>query len=134
MLKRIKSYLFPELDELKEQVETLSSLVGELVNRLQSMETEIEKLHAAIQAVKLDGETNTKSIGILIDKVEALPEADRIELWVKLTENLQTRVTGLEGQYQNHRELKQIPTVHGTFRALRQSLERDAHAKSRNST
>lgn len=91
MLKRIKSWLFPE-----------------------SVETQ--------ELTKINIANNFK---ILLERIEAN---------TVLIENLQERILGLEAKYQSYREFKPIPTGHSTFRAQRQSLERGAYAKTRNSS
>lgn len=108
MWKRIKSFLFPELEELKEQADALEDCISD-----------INELRLILENVSVHLGRTDAEVKLLV----ATPA---------LITNLQERVSGLEEKYQNHREFKPMPNSHGTFRSLRQSLERGAYAKSRN--
>lgn len=120
MLRKIRSFLFPEFDELQKRVEAYEGLVY--------------ALRSTINLVTGDCNTNTKSIGILIDKIQRLEDQEPPEIPMDLINNLQVRVLGLEEKYQNHKDYQPIPTGRLSFRTHRQSLERGAYAKSRNSS
>lgn len=117
MLKRIKSYLFPELEELKKLVKAWQELTITHRADVHDCIEDIKELRQILENVSAE-------LGKIKDIDTAVPA---------LITNLQERVSGLEEKYQSHRELKPIPNGHTTFRAMRQSLERGAYAKSRNS-
>lgn len=146
MLKKLKSFLFPEFDELQKQVDAYNKLVIDLVTQLRPLEADIKHINKYVSGElqqdlrrldKLDElfkdyQVNIKSIEIL--RQGQLQLQEEVDVLPSLVENIQTRLLGLETKYQDHKDFKPVPSAPGSFRSLRQRLERGAYEKARNSS